>query len=141
LEKSSKFILIAIIGTISFGSFFLYYFGLIPGLESPFSPNNSDIGDPLSSVENITLIIDYDNGTIKTKEDFTLDGGKTSVFDALDKWCEIKYMTYSGERYFITEIDGVSGSWIYKVNGELPPIAANYCYLEDEDEIEWIHVG
>ena len=92
--------------------------------------------EPLESVSGISLSVDYNNGTVKTRLNFTLDGGKTTALDALDKWCEIDYDDF-GWGVIVREIDNVRGSWIYKINGFSPSIGASVFTLKDGDLIEW----
>jgi hypothetical protein len=92
--------------------------------------------EPLESVNDISLSVDFNNGTVKTRLNFTLDGGKTTALDALDKWCEIDYDDF-GWGVIVREIDNVRGSWIYKVNGFGPSIGASVFTLKDGDLIEW----
>jgi len=92
--------------------------------------------EPLESVDNISLSVDFNNGTVKTRLNFTLDNGKTTAFDALDKWCEIDYEDF-GWGIIVREIDNVRGNWIYKINGFSPSIGASVFTLEDGDLIEW----
>jgi hypothetical protein len=94
---------------------------------------------PLEVVEDIILIVDFGDGTVKIWEDFTLTEGKTTVLDALDKYCDIEYDDY-GWGVLVTEIDGVEGDWIYEVNGEQPDHGADRHYLRDGDTIEWMLV-
>ena len=82
MEQKKKYILIAIIGASLFSLLILFNISLYR------PPNN------LESVENITLIVDYNNGTIKLRENFTLSEGKTTAFDALNKWCDIQYNVF-----------------------------------------------
>jgi len=92
--------------------------------------------EPLESVNDISLSVDYNNGTVKTRLNFTLDGGKTTALDALDKWCEIDYDDF-GWGVIVREIDNVRGSGIYKINGFSPSIGASVFTLKDGDLIEW----
>jgi len=90
----------------------------------------------LEFVSDISLSVDYNNGTVKSRLNFTLDSGKTTAFDALDKWCEIDYEDF-GWGIIVREIDNVRGNWIYKINGFSPSIGASAFTLEDGDLIDW----
>ena len=92
--------------------------------------------ESLESVNDISLTVDYNNGTIKTRQNFTLDNGKTTALDALDKWCEIDYDDF-GWGIIVREIDSVRGNWIYKINGFSPGVGASVYILKDGDLIEW----
>ena len=131
-----KYLLTGIFGTICFSSLLVYSYWLSTGIVSIDEKSDET---PLEVVEDITLIVDFGDGTVKNWKDFTLTEGKTSVLDALDKYCDIKYEDY-GWGILVTEIDGVEGDWIYEVNGEQPGHGADRHYLRDGDEIEWILV-
>ena len=123
MEQKKKYMLIALIGATLFSLLILINFNL----------NNTD---KLEMVENITLTVDYNNGTIKTQENFTLSGGKTTAFDALNQWCEIQYAVY-GNRYFVIAIDGIGGDWLYFINGNLAGEGSNVYALNNGDLVEW----
>ena len=92
--------------------------------------------ESLESVNDMSLTVDYNNGTIKTRHNFTLDSGKTTALDALDKWCEINYDDF-GWGIIVREIDNIRGNWIYKINGFSPSVGASVYILKDGDLIEW----
>jgi len=92
--------------------------------------------ESLESVNDISLTVDYNNGTIKTRHNLTLDNGKTTALDALDKWCEIDYDDF-GWGIIVREIDNIRGNWIYKINGFSPSVGASVYILKDGDLIEW----
>ncbi len=127
MNKKLKFFIIAIIGISSFSLLLFINFNLI------YSPT----GPLKESVNNITLVVDYKNGTIKAHDNFTLDNWKTTAFDALDKWCDINYVDY-GWGIFVAEIDGIRGGWIYLVNDYAPNIGAPEYPLNDGDEVKWL---
>jgi len=134
--KMLKYLLTGIFGTICFSSLLVYSYWLTRGVASIDEKSNET---PLEVVEDITLIVDFGDGTVKNWEGFTLKEGKTTVLDALEKYCDIKYEDY-GWGILVTEIDGVEGDWIYEVNGEQPGHGADRHYLRDGDTIEWILV-
>ncbi|TXT58352.1 MAG: hypothetical protein BAJALOKI2v1_390026 [Promethearchaeota archaeon] len=129
----------------------LLVFGIIIGmifLSNPtnnYDPGNSDQDydkKKLSEVHNITLIVDYSGEKEPNEkyENISLYNNKTTVFDALNKSCQIKYDHY-GWGLYITEINGVGEGWTYTVNNEpMPPIPANKYNLRDNDVIKWTHV-
>jgi len=127
MDKKLKFFIIAIAGITSFSLLLFINFNLIYNPIIPLKEN----------VSNITLIVDYKNGTINVHENFTLDNRKTTAFDALDKWCDITYIDF-GWGIFVSEIDGISGDWIYMVNNNSPNIGASDYPLNDGDEVKWL---
>ncbi|MHA1293536.1 MAG: DUF4430 domain-containing protein [Promethearchaeota archaeon] len=139
MEKIPKFVFIGIIGVSCFTLMFMYYFGFFPYLESPYNTDNENESKSESDVYNITLIVDYNNGTIKIRKNFSLEKEHTTVFDALEKWCVLKYTEYPNGDFFITSIDGVEGDWQYWVNDDYAGVAANKYFLKDFDEIKWIY--
>jgi hypothetical protein len=124
MRKKIKFILIALIGVSTFASLIIFNFNLYKKPET------------LESVEDISLFVDYNNGTIKTRTNFTLDNGKTTAFDALDKWCIIIYEDF-GWGIIVRTIDGVSGSWIYMINSFSPSVGASVYPLKSGDNVTW----
>jgi len=104
--KSKKYILITIIGICSFSGL-LFLNNNMDALISGTDTNNLK-----EKVVDITLIVDYDNGTILTWENFTLDNFKITVYDALNKWCDVELETTS-LGYIVKTIDGISLSWVY----------------------------
>ena len=127
MKKQIKFILIAIIGI---SCFTLLIFINVSLYKTPQTQ---------TTVEDISLIVDYNNGTIKEHYNFTLDEGKTTAFDALDKWCDIEYQDYSWG-IIVRVIDGVSGSWLYMVNNNQPGVSAAIYPLTNGDVVKWIRV-
>jgi hypothetical protein len=128
MKKHTKFIFIAIVGISCFTLLFLINYSI------------NKIPQTLTTVENISLIIDYKNGTIKEYNNFTLEGGKTTAFDALDKWCDIEYEEF-GWGIIVRVIDGVGGSWIYMVNSYSPGVGAAVYPLKDGDIVKWEQVA
>ena len=124
MRKKVKNILIVLVGVSLLASLLIFNLSLYKKPES------------LESVNDISLSVDFNNGTVKTRLNFTLDGGKTTALDALDKWCEIDYDDF-GWGVIVREIDNVRGSWIYKVNEFSPSIGASVFTLKDGDLIEW----
>ncbi len=127
MRKNVKLIIIALVGISTFASLIIFNF------------NSYKIPETLEGVQDISLFVDYNNGTIKARTNFTLDNGKTTALDALEKWCIIRYEV-SVRGILVTEIDGVSGGWIYKVNGFLPPVGASAYPLESGDLVTWKHI-
>ncbi len=131
MDKKLKYFIIAITGVTCFSLLLIVNFNLI---YIPIAP-------PKESVSGISLIVDYNNGTIRVHKNFTLDNGKTTAFDALDKWCDVKYTDFSWG-IFVEEIDGISGGinggWIYMVNNITPNVGSPNYPLDDKDEVEWL---
>lgn len=127
MRKKVKLITIAIVAVSAFVSLIIVNFILY---EKP---------ETLEGVEDISLVVDYNNGTIKTRTNFTLDNGKTTALDALEKWCIIRYDDF-GWGIIVREIDGVSGNWIYTINNFFAEVGASVYPLESGDLVTWIHI-
>ncbi|MFW9952752.1 MAG: hypothetical protein ACFFKA_21740 [Candidatus Thorarchaeota archaeon] len=128
MKKQTKYILLALVGISSFTILFIINFSIYKTPQT------------LATVENISLIVDYNNGTLKERYNFTLEGGKTTAFDALDKWCDIEY-DVSSLGIKVNVIDSVGGSWIYMINGFSPGVGAAVCPLKDGDLVKWQRLG
>ena len=127
MRKKFKYVIIALIGIISFTTLILINFNL---KQTP---------PILQKVEGLNLYVDYNNGSIKVRENFTLEVGKTTAFDALAKWCNIGYDNY-GWGIIVREIDGIGGNWLYYVNSYSPSVGSNLYPLENGDSISWERV-
>lgn len=127
MKKKIKLVLIALIGISAFTSLIIFN-------------NLYKKSEPLESVGNISLTVNYNNGTIKTRTNFTLDNGKTTAFDALEKWCNIRYVDYGIQGKFVTEIDGIRGNWIYTVNTFSPGEGASVYTLKNGDLVGWENI-
>jgi hypothetical protein len=124
MKQKKKYLLIAMIGATLFSLLILVNISLY---KTP---------DKLETVENITLIVDYNNSTIKTRANFTLTEGKTTAFDALNQWCEIQYDDF-GWGIIVRVIDGVGGNWLYFINGIAPGVGSDMYSLKDGDLVKW----
>ena len=124
MKKKFKFLIIGIIGIISFSTLITINFNL---KQTP---------DTLELVTDLNLHVDYNNGSIKIRQNFSLSEGKTTVFDALAHWCEVLYDDY-GWGIIVREIDGVGGNWLYFVNDISPSVGSDMYPLENGDSIRW----
>ena len=127
MRKKVKYIVIALIGIMSFTTIIIIYVNL---KQTP---------PTLQKVEGLDLYVDYNNGSVKVRDNFTLQGGKTTAFDALAKWCSVRYDFY-GRQIFVLQIDGIGGNWLYYVNNYSPGVASNLYPLENGDSIKWQRV-
>lgn len=124
MEHKKKYLLIAIIGATLFSLLVLVNFSIY---KTP---------DKFETVEDITLIVDYNNSTIKTRANFTLSEGKTTAFDALNQWCEIQYDDF-GWGIIVRAIDGIGGNWLYFINSIAPGVGSDMYSLNNGDLVEW----
>jgi hypothetical protein len=98
------------------------------------------------TVSNLTLIINYNNGTTISYSNCTLNNSYTSAFDLLRAYARVEfYCQKFGQRnsFFVTSVDGraqdaVEGRyWQYWVNGVYAQVASNVYVCQDNDVIEW----
>jgi hypothetical protein len=98
------------------------------------------------TVINITLILDFGNGTIETYTEITLTNSYTSSFDLLQSKAEVDfYCRKFGNRlsFFVTGVNGLNEDlsqgkfWQFWVNGQYAQVASNVYVLSDNDVIEW----
>jgi len=128
LKKFNKFALIAILASASFTSFFVF----------TFSIEIAEVNEPLRNVQDISLIVDYGNGTIRTWEDFELSDYNTTAFDALKNWCEIEYTDYGDMGILVESVDHIRGNWRFSINDDFPGVSANKYNLQNGDIVKWI---
>ncbi len=127
-KKLNKFALIAILGVACFSSLFIFM--------SNFSVSSLD--EPKQEVYDITLIVDYGNGTIIRVEDINLINSKTTAFDALNYSCVVTYKDYGEMGYLVEAVNGSYGNWLFYVNDEYIVSAANHYYLNNGDVVRWV---
>ena len=127
-RKINKFVIIAILAIASFSSFFVFAFNI----------EVDEVNQPLKEVENINLVVDYGNGTIREWENFDLSDYNTTAFDTLNKWCVVDYTDYGDMGILIESVDGRRGNWRYSINGEFPGVSSNKYNLKNGDKVNWI---
>ncbi|MFW9876102.1 MAG: DUF4430 domain-containing protein [Candidatus Thorarchaeota archaeon] len=128
-KKFNKYIILAILASASFASFFVF----------TSSIKVAEVNEPLPKVQDITLIIDYGNGTIKTLENLELTDYNTTAFDPLIKCCKVKYSDYDEMGILVEEIDEIRGNWRYSVNGDFPGVSSNKYNLKNGDTVKWVY--
>lgn len=128
IRKINKYFLIGIIAAASFASFFVY----TTSVEIP------DVNEPLKEVHDITLIVDYGNGTIRTHANFTLNEYNTTAFHALVEWCEVQYKGFGEQGILVEEIDGLRGNWRYFINGDYSRVSSDKYNLKNGDIVKWV---
>ncbi|MFX1527913.1 MAG: DUF4430 domain-containing protein [Promethearchaeota archaeon] len=127
-RKINKFALIAILGVASFTSLFIYI--------SNFSVGT--INEPKQEVYDITLVVDYGNGTLITVDNMNLINYKTTAFDALNYSCNVLYKDYGEMGYLVEAVNGTYGNWLFYVNDEYIVAAANFYNLDNGDVVKWV---
>jgi len=89
------------------------------------------------AAEDITLTIDFGNGTIREFND--LNG--STVLEVTSSVLEIE-VRWFGPLAYIKSIEGLAGEgeygWEYWVNDEFASIAVNLYSLEDGDTVSWV---
>jgi len=136
-SRSLKFFTVALIGTGSIMGLVLVQFGI-------FAPASTGINYCVKcreSVSNISLYINYGNGTVDSWTEFSLENNNTSVFDAINKYCIIEYRKYgpNQDTFYVASINGMSENsthgWEFRVNNEYIWIASNLYSLENNSII------
>ena len=111
-------------------------------LNDPRRLNQTEI------VNNITLIIDFNNGTIETTLNITQENSFTSVFDLIAFHNQIIYEMFNfgtSPSFIITSINDLGNNkqeanyWQYWVNEEYAMVAINEYQLENNDTVTWIY--
>ncbi len=128
IRKFNKYFLIGIIAAASFASFFVF----------TNSIEVADVNKPLREVHDLTLIVDYGNGTVKTIENLELSDYNTTAFDALINGCQIEYKDYDEMGILVEEIDGVKGNWRYSINNDFPGVSSDKYNLKNGDTVKWV---
>ena len=133
MEKKPKYILIGIVGALSISLLVLTSLGIF---NNSNDTNSGITGrtDALKEVHNITLEVEYVTQPTDIWENFSLFNFKTTVFDALDAKCVVQTSTF-GLGILVIGINGVTGDWIYYVNGKFAGVAANAFNLNNGDHI------
>ncbi|TXT64972.1 MAG: hypothetical protein BAJALOKI3v1_150075 [Promethearchaeota archaeon] len=133
MKKRFKYIIIAIIGILSFSTLIgvNYYFNI---------PKNRK-----ESVNNITLIVNYAGEKPVDKWDnFSLYDGKTTVIYALLEKCEVEMTGTPENDAFVKAINGIkqyenlaSYFWLFFVNGKQSQVGSSLYTLDNGDLIWW----
>lgn len=138
MKKKFKIILVAIIAVSSFTGLVIFSLFFLPF----FNPGDNVTGrsNPLSEVHNITLIVEYVNQPIDSWENISLFGYQTSVLDALEEKCDVQLSFFSNGA-LVVGINGVTGDWVYYVNGLFAGVGAADYNLNHGDNIHWKRVN
>lgn len=132
--KNRKYLFFLVIGVILIIGIVFYNMNILA--NPPYEDENNE-------GNNITLSIDYNNGTIKYIEDIQVVPENNTVFDVLLTYCTIEYTEYPGGAKFIDSIDGIENHdpnyWQYWVNEIYGPVGASQYHLDEEDDVEWIY--
>ncbi len=94
-----------------------------------------------TTVSNLTLILDYGNGTIDRWEHLQVTAVKPSVFHLLEQKCNpVEYEDYNYD-VLITGLNGKNGNetadWHFWVNGTYSPVGAKMARLSNDTWVEW----
>jgi len=88
------------------------------------------------TVANVTITVDYKNGTIDQRTNVTSRIVNATVFDIMNKEFHIAYDVYPAG-YFISEINGARLGWTYMVDSVSPGIACNKYQVSNNSIITW----
>ena len=117
-------------------------FFIHPNVNS--NSNSEGTQNAITPAYNLTLYIDYGNGTVEKYFNLNLTNvPNVTVLDLLIKVAAVNYSWY-GDAVFVDAINGVFNNennsnrwWQYWVNGKLPMVAANQYYLKNNSLVEW----
>ena len=130
MEKYWKPVLIVILLVSSFTVLIFYSFGVID-----FTGGDGEAEEV--NVQGLSLTVDYNNGSVKMRKNFTLSEKDASALAALEKWCEVEYEQYPSGDVFVKSIYVQKNEgkyyWLYYVNGEFAGVGASSYELEDGD--------
>ncbi|HME52327.1 MAG TPA: DUF4430 domain-containing protein [Candidatus Lokiarchaeia archaeon] len=91
-----------------------------------------------TTLANITVRVNYQNGTIQNKTNISSHVVNATAFNIMNESFQITYLPYPNG-YLLTGINGdkpIQG-WNYWVNGVLIPEAFNLFVVENDSLIEW----
>lgn len=133
MKKRFKYIIIAIIGILSFSTLIgiNYYFNI---------PKNRK-----KSVNNITLIVNYAGiKPVDRWDNISLSDGKTTVIYALLEKCDVEMSGTPEKDAFVEAINGVKQYenlagyfWLFFVNKTQSPVGSSLYTLDNGDLIWW----
>ena len=93
-------------------------------------------------IVNLSLYIDYNNGSMKKIINFTMPENSTA-FEATEKYCQVDCDSKYEWGAFVTTIDYLEENtsegkyWLYFINGDFAPVSAGAYELSHNDKIEW----
>jgi hypothetical protein len=100
------------------------------------------------AVYNLTLIVDYQNGTLDQWNNVNLTDHYTSCFDLLANKTQVQYSMYyfgNSAEFKITSINGVTENsnnqkyWQYYVNSIYATTGCNYFQLLNNSIVKWVY--
>ena len=97
------------------------------------------------TITNVTLILDYENGTVDILEDISITGMDPSIYDLLVQNCSSVEHDDYGWDVLVTGLNGRNAgggkSWFVFVNREYASVGSKQYSLENDDIIEWQFLG
>ncbi|MHA1723919.1 MAG: DUF4430 domain-containing protein [Promethearchaeota archaeon] len=113
-----------------------------PSNEDEENNSTDSENESLNLIVNLSLIVNYNNGSIKRILNFTMIENSTA-FEATDKYCHVECDSRYEWGAFITSIDYLEQNeaegkyWLYYINGDFASVSAGAYKLRDNDRIEW----
>ncbi|GAB4305173.1 MAG: hypothetical protein Kow0069_00590 [Promethearchaeota archaeon] len=144
--------IVALVATFVVATWTLIAFqGELAGLFAPVggggkgpSDGEGDDARPVTAT-NITLILDYGNGTVEELRGLSYTGVDPTVFDLLNATCRVEAELYPNGLYLVTGINGVvqddSHFWHFWVNGTYSPTGASITPLGSSSVVTWKFLG
>ncbi|MBN1800367.1 MAG: DUF4430 domain-containing protein [Candidatus Lokiarchaeota archaeon] len=131
-KKSLKYLIIIILAIVSFSTLIIVNYLVT---NNPSATQNPGLKE---EVNGISLRIDFKTNEDLNWFDFSLKNHETTVFHALDLWCDVIYKGSINTVIYVEAINGVYGNgWVFSVNGSQPPVASDDYALNDNDFIVW----
>ena len=119
---------------VGFSSLMIVNFVFLPSINLP-SPAEGSV-----MVDNVTLVVNFKNGTMIERNNLFTNKVNATVFDLLDREFGVHYRIYPNG-YFVTSINGATGGYVYSVDGVSPGVASNLYPLANDSIIIWTKVS
>ena len=110
--------------------------------DDPNQNNPNDDNSIENSIFNLSLTVDFGNGSIFQQGNITIINENPSVFNLMNSFFTIEFSIYTNG-YLITSINNIANNpsadknWFYWVNEISPNIASSSLILDSGDRILW----
>ncbi|MHC1592327.1 MAG: DUF4430 domain-containing protein [Candidatus Helarchaeales archaeon] len=108
------------------------YYGMMAAMANPALPGNNGV-----AAQNVTVIIDYNNGSMPSSF-YGVSGN--NALDVLEAVATVTFDPRFGRAYVVAINGYHGGGWTYRVDGYSPPVAAIQYPVHDNSVVEWIAI-